>query len=210
MLCSVVLTQLAVVPIMVGVMMACYGDMGSFGLMGVAVTVLCVIMSGMKNVLSGEMLTGDIKAREEPGGCGPSFSPGLSWWLVVDALACAWFCKGGRDVMTCATHTLRARKARIGVVEAGSAGTRGLSILSHCMVLVLMCPGQFLLAWRGLCWVVLHCFVFGASVCLSVSAAVRVKKLLSLFRRGLPDLICLLPASPWFVTSDAGLPFMCV
>lgn len=55
------LAQLAVVPIMVGVIMACYGDMGTFGVMGVAVTVFCVVMSGMKNVLSGEMLTGDIK-----------------------------------------------------------------------------------------------------------------------------------------------------
>lgn len=53
--------KLAVVPIMVGVIMACYGDMGTFGVMGVAVTVFCVVMSGMKNVLSGEMLTGDIK-----------------------------------------------------------------------------------------------------------------------------------------------------
>ena len=50
-------------PIMVGVMMACYGDMGTFGLVGVVVTVFCVVMSGMKNVLSGEMLTGDIKVH---------------------------------------------------------------------------------------------------------------------------------------------------
>eukprot|EP00903_Cladosiphon_okamuranus_P019395 g17833.t1 len=53
--------KLAVLPIMVGVMMACYGDMGAFGWVGVIVTVFCVVMSGMKNVLSGEMLTGDIK-----------------------------------------------------------------------------------------------------------------------------------------------------
>lgn len=49
---------------MVGVMMACYGEMGTFGMMGVLVTVLCVVMSGMKNVISGEMLTGDIKVSE--------------------------------------------------------------------------------------------------------------------------------------------------
>lgn len=53
---------------MVGVMMACYGDMGTFGLMGVIVTVFCVVMSGMKNVLSGEMLTGDIKVRQQTKG----------------------------------------------------------------------------------------------------------------------------------------------
>eukprot|EP00752_Nemacystus_decipiens_P009258 g8271.t1 len=53
--------KLAVVPIMVGVMMACYGDMGTFGVAGVLVTVFMAVMSGMKNVLSGEMLTGDIK-----------------------------------------------------------------------------------------------------------------------------------------------------
>lgn len=65
---------------MVGVMMACYGDMEAFGAMGVVATVICVVMSGMKNVLSGEMLTGDIKVGrvEERVGCGCSCSCGGS------------------------------------------------------------------------------------------------------------------------------------
>ncbi|CAN0149079.1 unnamed protein product [Pylaiella littoralis] len=54
--------KLAVLPIMVGVMMACYGDAAkTVGVLGLVVTVLCVVLSGLKNVLSGEMLTGDMK-----------------------------------------------------------------------------------------------------------------------------------------------------
>lgn len=58
--------QLAVLPIMVGVMMACYGDAAkTVGALGLVVTVLCVVLSGLKNVLSGEMLTGDMKVTSD-------------------------------------------------------------------------------------------------------------------------------------------------
>ncbi|CBJ32541.1 conserved unknown protein [Ectocarpus siliculosus] len=61
--------KLAVLPIVAGVIMACYPDSASdsnpearpFRAVGVIVTVFCVMLSGLKNVVSGEMLTGDIK-----------------------------------------------------------------------------------------------------------------------------------------------------
>ncbi|CAN0056653.1 unnamed protein product [Scytosiphon promiscuus] len=63
--------KLAVVPIVMGVIMACYPDPNhpknqshthdSIRVLGVAVTVFCVFLSGLKNVLSGEMLTGEMK-----------------------------------------------------------------------------------------------------------------------------------------------------
>ena len=53
----------AVVPIVMGVALAFYGDL-SFTAIGAFYTILCVILAALKAIMGGELLTGDLKLHE--------------------------------------------------------------------------------------------------------------------------------------------------
>jgi hypothetical protein len=52
--------KLAVVPVVLGVILTFYGDM-SYTFMGAFYTLFCVLMAALKAIVSGELLTGDLK-----------------------------------------------------------------------------------------------------------------------------------------------------
>eukprot|EP01035_Chromulina_nebulosa_P019259 gene19259-25114_t len=53
----------AVIPIVIGVTMAFYGDL-SYTFIGAFYTLLCVVLAALKAVVGGELLTGDLKLHE--------------------------------------------------------------------------------------------------------------------------------------------------
>jgi hypothetical protein len=55
--------KLAVIPIVVGVALAFYGDM-SFTAIGAFYTMFCVVLAALKAIMGGELLTGDLKLHE--------------------------------------------------------------------------------------------------------------------------------------------------
>ena len=52
--------KLAVIPVVLGVILTFYGDM-SYTFMGAFYTLFCVLMAALKAIVSGELLTGDLK-----------------------------------------------------------------------------------------------------------------------------------------------------
>jgi hypothetical protein len=52
--------KLAIIPVVCGVALTFYGDM-SYTFVGAVYTLLCVVMAALKAIMSGELLTGDLK-----------------------------------------------------------------------------------------------------------------------------------------------------
>lgn len=88
--------QLAVLPVIVGVAMACFGDL-SFSALGLVYTVGCVVLAALKVVASGELMTGrglrlhpiDLLGHVAPYAFLQCLA--LAWWTgEVDAIAGRW------------------------------------------------------------------------------------------------------------------------
>lgn len=95
--------KLSVLPIVLGVALAFYGDM-SFTAIGAMYTMLCVVLAALKAVVGGELLTGDLKLHEI------DLLMKMCPWALLEIMICAY---GTGEL-----HEIWARKDEI---MAGSA-----------------------------------------------------------------------------------------